>query len=78
MTSVFLETPKRLVDVEIDGVSVRVPEGATLLDACRAQGSDLASSLSYFVFGVPAVILGAFFFFLADWIVRLAYRNPPA
>src|SRR3984893_7962156 len=40
MTSVFLETPKRLVEVEIDGVSVRVPEGATLLDACRAQGID--------------------------------------
>jgi predicted molibdopterin-dependent oxidoreductase YjgC len=40
MTSVFLETPKRLVDVEIDGVSVRVPEDATLLDACRAQGID--------------------------------------
>src|SRR5580693_1278294 len=40
MTSVFLETPKRLVDVEIDGVSARVPEGATLLDACRAQGID--------------------------------------
>ena len=40
MTSVFLETPKRLVDVEIDGVSVRVPEGATLLDACRVQGID--------------------------------------
>ncbi len=40
MTSVFLESPKRLVDVEIDGVSVRVPEGATLLDACRAQGID--------------------------------------
>lgn len=40
MTSVFLDTPKRLVDVEIDGVPVRVPEGATLLDACRAQGID--------------------------------------
>jgi NADP-reducing hydrogenase subunit HndD len=40
MTSVFLETPKRLVDVEIDGASVRVPEGATLLEACRAQGID--------------------------------------
>ena len=40
MTSVFLETPKRLVDVEIDGAAVRVPEGATLLDACRAQGID--------------------------------------
>jgi predicted molibdopterin-dependent oxidoreductase YjgC len=40
MTSVFLETPKRLVDVEIDGAAVRVPEGATLLEACRAQGID--------------------------------------
>jgi predicted molibdopterin-dependent oxidoreductase YjgC len=40
MTSVFLETPKRLVDVEIDGQTVRVPEGATLLDACRGQGID--------------------------------------
>jgi NADP-reducing hydrogenase subunit HndD len=40
MTAVFLETPKRLVDVEIDGQTVRVPEGATLLDACRAQGID--------------------------------------
>src|SRR5215475_3600017 len=40
MTAVFLETPKRLVDVTIDGATVRVPEGATLLDACRAQGID--------------------------------------
>ena len=40
MTSVFLDTPKRLVDVEIDGVAVRVPEGATLLDACRSQSID--------------------------------------
>jgi len=40
MTSVFLETPKRLVDVEIDGQAVRVPEGATVLDACRGQGID--------------------------------------
>src|SRR5579863_772165 len=40
MTSGFLGTPKRLVDVEIDGVSVRVPEGATLLEACRAEGID--------------------------------------
>jgi predicted molibdopterin-dependent oxidoreductase YjgC len=40
MTAVFIETPKRLVDVEIDGQAVRVPEGATLLDACRSQGID--------------------------------------
>jgi NADP-reducing hydrogenase subunit HndD len=40
MSAVFLDTPKRLVDVTIDGQTVRVPEGATLLDACRQQGID--------------------------------------
>jgi len=40
MTAVFLETPRRLVDVTIDGANVRVPEGATLLEACRQQGID--------------------------------------
>src|SRR5215475_7189456 len=40
MTAVFLETPRRLVDVTIDGRPVRVPEGATLLEACRQQGID--------------------------------------
>src|SRR5215469_12484231 len=40
MTSVFLDTPKRLVDVTVDGQTVRVPEGATLLDACRQEGID--------------------------------------
>src|ERR1700691_2355410 len=43
MTSVFLETPRRLVDVEIDGRQVRVPEGATLLEARRGQGIDTAT-----------------------------------
>ncbi len=40
MSTVFLEAPRRLVDVTIDGETVRVPEGATLLDACRQQGID--------------------------------------
>src|ERR1700733_637036 len=40
MTSVSLEPPTPLVGGGIDGVWVRVPEGATLLDACRAQGID--------------------------------------
>jgi NADP-reducing hydrogenase subunit HndD len=40
MTSVFLETPRRLVDLEIDGAAVRVREGATLLEACRGEGID--------------------------------------
>ena len=40
MSEVFLAAPRRLVDVTIDGQTVRVPEGATLLDACRQQGID--------------------------------------
>jgi len=35
-----LDPPRRLIDVEIDGEIVRVPEGATILDACRATGVD--------------------------------------
>jgi NADP-reducing hydrogenase subunit HndD len=35
-----LAPPKRLVDIEVDGRAVRVPEGATILDACRAEGID--------------------------------------
>ena len=30
----------RLVDLTIDGRAVKVPEGSTILDACRAQGID--------------------------------------
>jgi len=40
VSEVFLEAPRRLVDVTIDGETVRVPEGATLLQACRQQGID--------------------------------------
>jgi NADP-reducing hydrogenase subunit HndD len=40
MTAVFVDAPRRLVDVTIDGASVRVPEGSTLLEACRKQGID--------------------------------------
>jgi predicted molibdopterin-dependent oxidoreductase YjgC len=32
--------PKRLIEVYIDGETVRVPEGTTLLEACRAEGID--------------------------------------
>ncbi|MGE5227349.1 MAG: 2Fe-2S iron-sulfur cluster-binding protein [Planctomycetaceae bacterium] len=35
-----LAPPRRLLDVEIDGTTVRVPEGSTILDACRAEGVD--------------------------------------
>jgi predicted molibdopterin-dependent oxidoreductase YjgC len=35
-----LDPPRRLLDVEIDGSTVRVADGDTILDACRAQGID--------------------------------------
>ena len=35
-----LDPPRRLLDVEIDGATVRVAEGDTILDACRARGLD--------------------------------------
>jgi hypothetical protein len=39
------------------------------------SNSGSASTLSYFVFGVPEFMVGALCFFLADWIVKLAYRD---
>ncbi|MFG1702510.1 2Fe-2S iron-sulfur cluster-binding protein [Nonomuraea sp. M3C6] len=36
-----LQPPRRLIDVEIDGEDVRVPEGSTILDACQAAGKDV-------------------------------------
>ncbi len=40
MSAVPVGMPVKLVDVEVDGRAVRVPEGATILDACRAEGVD--------------------------------------
>jgi NADP-reducing hydrogenase subunit HndD len=40
MPQVMVGLPRKLIDVEIDGKTVRVPEGATILDACRAEGVD--------------------------------------
>jgi len=40
------------------------------------SSSDQPSSFGYFAFGVPSLFVGAICFFLADWIVRLTYRNP--
>ncbi|HZD80605.1 MAG TPA: 2Fe-2S iron-sulfur cluster-binding protein [Actinomycetota bacterium] len=36
----MMAPPKRLIDLEIDGEPARIPEGSTLLDACRARGID--------------------------------------
>ena len=46
-----------------------------ILHMNESGDGDLPSSLSYFAFGVPALVLGAVCFFLADWIVKLAYRD---
>ncbi|HLJ53795.1 MAG TPA: 2Fe-2S iron-sulfur cluster-binding protein [Chthonomonadaceae bacterium] len=35
-----MERPRRLVEITIDGVAARVPEGATILEALRAKGID--------------------------------------
>ena len=40
MSAVFMGAPQRLVDLTIDGTTVRVPEGTTLLQACRQLGID--------------------------------------
>jgi predicted molibdopterin-dependent oxidoreductase YjgC len=40
MGSVFVGLPARLVDLTVDGREVRVPEGSTILDACRSEGID--------------------------------------
>jgi predicted molibdopterin-dependent oxidoreductase YjgC len=40
MTVVSVAAPKRLVELTVDGQSVRVTEGSTILDACRRLGID--------------------------------------
>jgi hypothetical protein len=49
-----------------------------LLSGGQDGNSGSASTLSYFVFGVPEFIAGMLCFFLSDWIVKLAYRDPSA
>ncbi|MFI6096103.1 2Fe-2S iron-sulfur cluster-binding protein [Lentzea sp. NPDC051213] len=41
MTIVEIGLPKRLVEFSLDGEPVRVPEGATILDACTAAGKSI-------------------------------------
>ena len=40
MTLVSVDAPKKLVELTVDGRSVSVGEGATILDACRRLGID--------------------------------------
>ncbi|MFE7711686.1 2Fe-2S iron-sulfur cluster-binding protein [Streptomyces sp. NPDC057486] len=41
MTAVPLQLPRRLIEFTLDGRETRVPEGSTILDACRAAGKDI-------------------------------------
>ena len=38
MNVTMVAPPRRLVDLTIDGREVRIPEGGTILDACRQLG----------------------------------------
>jgi predicted molibdopterin-dependent oxidoreductase YjgC len=40
MTAVSISAPKRVVELTVDGQTVRVTEGSTILDACRRLGID--------------------------------------
>lgn len=40
MTAVFVDAPRRLIEITVDGQPLRVPEGTTLLEACRERGID--------------------------------------
>jgi len=49
-----------------------------IMSGGRDGDSGSTSTLTYFVFGVPEFIVGVLCFFLADWIVKLAYRDHSA
>ena len=46
-----------------------------ILPMNESGDGELPSSLSYFAFGVPTLVLGVVSFFLADWIVKLGYGD---
>ena len=46
-TTTAVDAPKRVVELSIDGTSVKVAEGTTLLQACRGSGCDEIPTLCY-------------------------------
>ncbi len=42
----------------------------------QTEDGQQVSVFSFFAFGIPSLVLGALIFFVADCIVKLAYRNP--
>ena len=47
MTAIPLGVPRRLVEFTLDGQQARVPEGATVLDACRERDAERAGQLVF-------------------------------
>ena len=43
-----------------------------------SSADEQTSSFSFFAFGLPELAAGLLIFFLADWVVRLGYRNSAA
>jgi hypothetical protein len=50
-----------------------IMEGILPLDDGSESG--LSSVFYYFAFGIPMLAVGLVCFFLADWVVKLAYRR---
>ena len=47
-----------------------------LLPSNQGENGEQVSVISFFAFGVPALLLGIVIFFGAELVVRVAYRNP--
>jgi predicted molibdopterin-dependent oxidoreductase YjgC len=41
MTAVPVDSPRRLVELSVDGETVRAPEGTTILEVCRSLGREI-------------------------------------
>ena len=55
MTVTPLAPPKRIVEIEVDGRSVRIPEGSTILDALRGIASVIGLERTGLYGGLKAI-----------------------
>jgi hypothetical protein len=46
-----------------------------LFPANQTDDGQQVSTFAFFAFGIPSLVLGTLIFFLADWIVKVAYRD---
>jgi len=46
-----------------------------LFPANQSEDGQQVSTFAFFAFGIPSLVLGTLMFFLADSIVKVAYRN---